>query len=151
MKFQSKGIQNIYCDSQSNLFETEKINFYKLDEYGTLSNINSLLIKERTNACLDTIKYSINNIKDTIIIELKTNPKTLKEFFIGSTVYRIERFDYPFPQNDNDFSQMFSHCTKLVYVDLTNFSFITAKDINHFFYNCVNLEIVKFPKMKKHY
>ena len=78
LKFQSTGIQNIYCDSKNNLFGTENINVYKLDEYGTLSNINSLLIKEKTNICIDTVKYLINNIKDTIIIELKTNPKTLK-------------------------------------------------------------------------
>ena len=118
LKFQSTGLQNIYCDKKTNLFGTENINIYKLDEYGSLLNINSLLINEKSNICLNTIKYNINNIKETIIIELKTNPRTLRELFIGSTVYRIERFDYPFPENNNDFSQMFSHCTKLSYVIL---------------------------------
>ena len=149
LKFQSTGLQNIYCDKKTNLFGTENINIYKLDEYGSLLNINSLLINEKSNICLNTIKYNISNIKETIIIELKTNPRTLRELFIGSTVYRIERFDYPFPENNNDFSQMFSHCTKLSYVDFTNFSFSSAKDINHLFYNCYNLEQVIFPKNEK--
>ena len=121
--FNSTGLQSIYCDDNINIFGTENINIYKIDENENKSPINSLLRKEASNFyCLSSIKYNVISTNDKIVIELKTNPRTLKQLFADSTIYKIERFDYPFPENDEDFNGMFYHCVELSYVDFSNFS-----------------------------
>ena len=144
--FNSTGLQSIYCDDNINIFGTENINIYKIDENENKSPINSLLRKEASNFyCLSSIKYNVISTNDKIVIEFKTNPRTLKQLFSDSTIYKIERFDYPFPENDEDFNGMFYHCVELSYVDFSNFNFENTKDVNSMFYDCQKLEKVIFP------
>ena len=148
--FQSKGFQSLYCDDNIKFFETENINFYRIKEDGTKININSLLRKDSSSDfCRSLIKYNVNSVNEKIIIEFKNNPQTLKKLFSGSSIYKIERFDYPFPIDESNYNEMFYKCTELTYVDFNNFSFENTKDVSNMFNNCTKLETVIFPKNSK--
>ena len=148
--FQSKGLQSLYCDDNIKFFETDNINFYRIKEDGTKININSLLRKDTSSYfCRSLIKYNVNSVNEKIIIEFKNNPQTLKKLFSGSSIYKIERFDYPFPIDENNYNEMFYQCTELTFVDLNNFSFENTKDVSSMFNNCKKLETVIFPKKSK--
>ena len=45
-----------------------------------------------------------------------------------------------------DFQEMFSQCQNLRAIDLSNFSFEKAKNLNRMFFNCSNLENLILPK-----
>ena len=146
LKFNSIGLHSLYCDDNINLFGTENINFYQIKENGLKININSLVIKESNQECEDSIKFNINSINEIFIIEFLKSPKTLRQLFQGATIGRIERFDYPFPENNNDFRDIFYHCIELTYVDFTKFSFSTAIEVSSMFYDNKKLETVIFPE-----
>jgi len=145
--FKSKGFQSLYCDDNIKFFGTENINFYKIKEDGSKININSLLRQESSSHfCKSLIKYNVYSINETIIIEFKNNPNTLKQLFLDSSIYKIERFDYPFPIDGSDYNEMFYHCTELTYVDFSNFSFENTTDVSGMFYYCTKLNTIIFPK-----
>jgi len=148
--FQSNGLQSLYCDDNIQFFGTENINFYKIKEDGGKFNINSLLRQDSSSHfCKSLIKLNVNSVNEKIIIEFKNNPNTLKKLFSGSSIYKVERFDYPFPIDESDFNEMFYQCTELTYIDLNNFSFENTKDVSGMFNYCKKLETVIFPQNSK--
>ena len=148
--FQSNGLQSLYCDDNIKFFGTQNINFYKIKEDGVKTNINSLLRQDSSSHfCKSLIKYNVNSVNEKIIIELKNNPNTLKKLFSGSSIYKIERFDYPFPIDGSDYNEMFYHCTELTYVDFSNFSFENTTDVSGMFNYCKKLITIIFPKNSK--
>jgi len=148
--FQSNGLQSLYCDDNIKFFGTQNINFYKIKEDGIKTNINSLLRQDSSSHfCKSLIKYNVNSVNEKIIIELKNNPNTLKQLFSGSSIYKIERIDYPFPIDGSDYNEMFYHCTELTYVDFSNFSFENTTDVSGMFNYCKKLITIIFPKNSK--
>ena len=100
--FNSTGLQTLYCDDFTNFFGTESLNVYKISQGGSKIKINSLLSKRQLlGDCNSKIMYEATSTNEMIIIEYVESPSYLKMFFRESTIYRIERFDYPFPQYDN--------------------------------------------------
>ena len=144
--FEEIGNKILYCNDHLELNINENINFYKIDENYTKININSHIIQSSVEGfCEYPIKYEVTSIEEKIIIEISGKPKKLKQLFADSDISKIERFDYPYPQDESDMNGMFYHCTKLKYVDLSNFSFRNTKDLKNMFYSCSNLEEVIFP------
>jgi hypothetical protein len=93
--------------------------------------------------------YEATSTNEMIIIEYVESPSYLKGFFTESSIYRIERFDYPFPQDDTDYIKMFYDNTESTYINLTNFSFINAVNLKNMFCNCEKLETIIFPSEEK--
>ena len=145
--FEQTGEQAMFCNDNIEIFDTENINFYKIDENGNKININSFITMMDTSkgSCEFPIIYDVASIEEKIIIEISGQPKKLKQLFANSDISRIERFDYPFPEDESNFNGMFYYSTKLKYVDLSNFSFRNAIDLSHMFYCCSNLEQIIFP------
>ena len=143
-----EGLKTIFCDDNIEIFDTQNINFYKIDEENNKININSLIGKysEEGHFCQFLIRYNVIEQEEKIIIEIIGNPKKLKQLFADSEISRLERFDYPFPEREDDFNGMFYHCTSLTYVNLSNFNFSKVKDISKMFYSCSNLEEIIFPE-----
>ena len=143
-----EGSKILFCDDNIEIFYTEKINFYKADEENNKININSLVdvYSENNYFCQYQVRYNLSEQEEKIIIEIIGNPKTLKQLFADSEISRLERFDYPYPENENDFNGMFYHCTSLTYVNLYNFNFYKAKDVSKLFYNCPILKEIIFPE-----
>lgn len=149
ISFDEIGLRTLYCDDNIELFETDKINFYKLDENDNKININSLVLKYSTEGyCQFPIKYNVTDFNETIIMEIIGSPNRLKQLFADAQISRIERFDYPFPLEETDFNGMFYHCISLSYVNLSNFKFEKTIDVSKFFYSCPNLTEVIFPTEK---
>ena len=144
---EGEGLKTIYCDDNIEIFGTENINFYIVNEENNKININSLVGKyfEDNHYCQYLVRYNVIKPIEKIIIEISGSPKKLKQLFANSEISRLERFDYPFPENENDFQGMFYNSTLLKYVNLINFKFSQAKDISKMFYNCSNLEEIIFP------
>ena len=144
---EGEGLKTIYCDDNIEIFGTENINFYIVNEENNKININSLVGKyfEDNHYCQYLVRYNVIKPIEKIIIEINGSPKKLKQLFANSEISRLERFDYPFPENENDFQGMFYNSTSLKYVNLINFKFSQAKDISKMFYNCSNLEEIIFP------
>ena len=148
--FQSNGLQSLYCDDNIEFFGTENINFYRIKEDGVKININSLLRQySSSHFCNSLIKYNANSENEKIIIEFKDNPSTLKKLFSGSSIYKMERFDYPFPIDGSEYNEMFYHCTELTYVDFSNFSFENVTDVSNMLNYCKKLNTIIFPKNSK--
>ena len=143
--FNAIGPQVLFCDDNANFFETEHMNIYKIEEGGSRININSFLRQESSDYCLSSIIYDVTSVDEMIIIELLESPSELKDFFAESTVYKIMRFDYPFPDDGTDYSNMFYYNSELTYIDLSQFSFIDVEDMSSMFYNCSKLETIIFP------
>ena len=133
--FQGKGLQSLYCDDNIKFFGTENINLYRIKEDGAKININSLLRQDSSHFCKSLIKYNANSVNEKIIIEFKDNPNTLKQLFLESSIYKIERFDYPFPIDGSDYNEMFYECKELTFVDFSNFSFENTTDVSGIFNN----------------
>ena len=160
------GLQSLYCDDNIQFFGTNNINIYleriyMIRKIGGMEFIlpmsqkkeklnNSVLIQDSSSIfCKSQIKYKISSYYSKIIIEFKDNPKTLKKMFSGSSIYKLERFDYPFPIDESDFNQMFYQCTELAYVNLINFTFENTTDVSSMFKYCKNLKYVIFPQNSK--
>ena len=147
--FQTNGLQSLYCDDNIKFFGTENINLYRIKEDGVKVNINSLLRQDSSHFCKSLIKYNANSVNEKIIIEFKDNPNSLKQLFSGSSIYKIERFDYPFPIDGSNYNEMFYQCTELTYVDFSNFSFENTTDVSGMFNYCKKLTTIIFPKNSK--
>ncbi len=143
--FNSVGPQVLFCDDYAEFFDTEYMNIYKIGEDGSRININSFLRQEPSDYCFGSLIYDVTSVDEMIIIELLESPSELTDFFAESTVYKIMRFDYPFPDDGTDYSNMFYYNSELTYIDLSLFSFIDVKDMSSMFYNCSKLETIIFP------
>ena len=146
--FEGEGLKTIFCDDNIEIYDKGNINFYTVDEENNKININSLINKysEEGLSCQYQIKYNVTLPKEKIIIEIIGNSKKLKQLFADSQISRLERFDYPFPENENDMNGMFYHCTSLTYVNLLNFNFSKVIDVSKMFYSCTNLKEIIFPE-----
>ena len=144
--FGKTGLNTLYCDDNIEIYDTENINYYKIDENNNKININSYITKNSAEGfCQYPIKYNVNSIDEKIIIEIIGSPKKLKQLFADSHIKKIERFDYSFPIDETDMNGMFYHCTELEYVDLSNFTFSNTKDVSKMFYSCPKLTKIIFP------
>ncbi len=75
------------------------------------------------------------------------NAKKLSYMFYGCT--KLERITLPTSSIANkveEYQGMFLFCENLISVDLSNFSFINARDLSAMFLYCTNLETVILPK-----
>ena len=165
--FQQNGLQSLYCDDNIQFFGTNNINFYleQTTYYKIIGNIkfpiplsppirkeleNSSLIQDSSSSfCKSQIKININSTVSRIIIEFKDNPKTLKKMFSGSSMYKIVRFDYPFPLDESSYNEMFYQCTELFYANLKNLTFENTLDVSNMFNYCKKLETIIFPQNPK--
>ena len=160
--FQSTGLQSLFCSeniSLQNFKFYSEIKFYVKEIYGIrmyiyihpqIVLINPLLIKNTSShVCIYQVKYNVSSVYEKIIMELEGNPETLEKMFSGSNIYKIERFDYPFPMNESSYNKMFYHCNELTYVDLSNFNFENTTDISGMFNYCKNLKTIIFPQNSK--
>ena len=147
--FNSIGPQSLFCDDYAEIFGTEKLKVYKIGEDGSIININSLLEEQQLDYCFSSIVLDVTSINEKIIIEFEESPSELRDFFAQSTVSRIERFDYPDPDDDTDYSGMFYCNNELTYVDFSNLSFMNVEDLGNMFYNCSKLETIIFPTNEK--
>ena len=69
--------------------------------------------------------------------------------FSGSSFYSIKKFDYPFPLEESDYSEMFYQCTELVYANLKNLTFENTIDVSSMLSYCKKLETIIFPQNSK--